>query len=352
MQNATPSSPIVNIILPELILASVACVCILLGVSRNARVRRSIPIIALVALLVMFAGVTGIVPVFGDLLVSHGQTLHDTTNIVRLNEFGWYIQSITLAMGVLLVLLAWPSTHEGTAARSIYFGHDAGEFFGLMLLSITGLMLLVISNDMILFFLGLELAALPTYIMVAISRPIEAAQEAGVKYFFLGAMAAALILFGFSYLYGATGQTDLLAIAGDEEGADRTEYMGDAGGGHADRGIFIQAGSVPVPLLRRRRLPGRRHARDGVFGIYSQDNGDGRLGEDSFCLWRRNVFSSASNFHAALGVGDLHDDGWKYPRHCAIQQRQARAGLFVDRPLGISVGGDRGADRMRGQCDV
>src|SRR5205823_6622879 len=40
---------------------------------------------------------------------------------------------------------------------------------------------------------------------VSISRPIPAAQEAGVKYFFLGAMAAALMLFGFSYLYGTTG---------------------------------------------------------------------------------------------------------------------------------------------------
>jgi NADH-quinone oxidoreductase subunit N len=41
--------------------------------------------------------------------------------------------------------------------------------------------------------------------MVSISRPVPAAQEAGVKYFFLGAMAAAVMLFGFSYLYGTTG---------------------------------------------------------------------------------------------------------------------------------------------------
>ena len=85
------------------------------------------------------------------------------------------------------------------------FGQDAGEFFGLMLLSLTGVFLVAGANDIILLFLGIELASIPTYIMVCISRPLPVAQEAGVKYFFLGAMAAAVMLFGFSYLYGTTG---------------------------------------------------------------------------------------------------------------------------------------------------
>jgi NADH-quinone oxidoreductase subunit N len=49
-------------------------------------------------------------------------------------------------------------------------------------------------------------------VMVSISRPLPVAQEAGVKYFFLGAMSAAIMLFGFSYLYGTTGLHDLRAI--------------------------------------------------------------------------------------------------------------------------------------------
>src|SRR3712207_4931683 len=67
-------------------------------------------------------------------------------------------------------------------------------------------------NDIILLFLGIELASIPTYIMVSISRPLPVAQEAGVKYFFLGAMSAAVMLFGFSYLYGTTGLTSLSDI--------------------------------------------------------------------------------------------------------------------------------------------
>jgi NADH-quinone oxidoreductase subunit N len=82
-----------------------------------------------------------------------------------------------------------------------------------MLLSITGILLVTAANDIILLFLGIELASIPTYIMVSISRPIPAAQEAGVKYFFLGAMAAAVLLFGLSYLYGTTGSIRLDQIA-------------------------------------------------------------------------------------------------------------------------------------------
>src|SRR5205823_7991697 len=96
---------------------------------------------------------------------------------------------------------------------ALHFGGDSGEFFGLLLLSIAGIFLVAGANDLILLFLGIELASIPTYIMVSVSRPLPEAQEAGVKYFFLGAMSAAIMLFGFSYLYGATGTTNLSQIA-------------------------------------------------------------------------------------------------------------------------------------------
>jgi NADH-quinone oxidoreductase subunit N len=61
--------------------------------------------------------------------------------------------------------------------------------------------------------MAIELASIPTYVLVAMSRPLPAAQEAGVKYFYLGAMSAAVMLLGFAYLYGATGTTNLGEIA-------------------------------------------------------------------------------------------------------------------------------------------
>jgi len=112
-------------------------------------------------------------------------------------------------VGILLTLLAWPTNDDATGNPSLNFGGDAGEFFALMLLSLAGVLMVSGANDMILLFLGIELASIPTYIMVSVSRPTAVAQEAGLKYFFLGALAAPLMLFGFSYLYGTTGTTSL-----------------------------------------------------------------------------------------------------------------------------------------------
>ena len=66
-------------------------------------------------------------------------------------------------------------------------------------------MLICEARDLIWLFLALELVSLPTYVMVAISRWSKVAQEAAMKYFFLGAVSAALMLYGFALLYGATG---------------------------------------------------------------------------------------------------------------------------------------------------
>ncbi len=87
-----------------------------------------------------------------------------------------------------------------------------GEQLCFFLLSLIGLMLCTTASDLIWLFLALEMTSLPTYIMVARSRSKKASQEAAVKYFFLGAAAAAIFLYGFAMLYGATGSLHLLDI--------------------------------------------------------------------------------------------------------------------------------------------
>src|SRR5439155_14713062 len=154
----------------------------------------------------------------------------DTWNTLRAGPFSDYITLLVAGVGTMLVLLAWPTNPDATGSRALHFGGDAGEFFALMLLSLSGVMLVSVANDIVLLFLAIELASIPTYIMVSISRPLPAAQEAGVKYFFLGAMAAALMLFGFSYLYGTTGTTDMSLIA-QKLNATLTNPVGSAGHG-------------------------------------------------------------------------------------------------------------------------
>lgn len=200
---------LVQLLWPEMVLTVAACVLFLLGVSRRVAVRRLSALLAVLTLAGVFFGL--LASGAGGVLMG-GQAVADPWHSVRIVEFGYYIKILVAGVGILLALLAWPGNRQATGNSAMDVGQDTGEFFGLMLLSLMGVFLVASSNDMILMFLGIELASIPTYIMVAISRPLAVAQEAGVKYFFLGAMAAALMLFGFSYLYGTTGTTDLHRI--------------------------------------------------------------------------------------------------------------------------------------------
>jgi NADH-quinone oxidoreductase subunit N len=173
-----------------------------MGVSFKPAVRRAAPILSIIALFI--AAISQLSPIAGN---APRFDLHWYT--VHVYEFARYVKILSSGMGILLVLLVWPSNRDATGGPAHNFASEASEFFALMLLSIAGIFIIASANDIMLLFLGFELASIPTYIMVSISRPLPVAQEAGLKYFFLGAMSAAVMLFGFSYLFGTTGSTSL-----------------------------------------------------------------------------------------------------------------------------------------------
>ncbi len=84
-----------------------------------------------------------------------------------------------------------------------------GEFYILGLSAMLGMMVMVSANSFLTIYLGLELLSLSLYAMVAMQRDSVNASEAAMKYFILGAMASAMLLYGMSMLYGATGTLDL-----------------------------------------------------------------------------------------------------------------------------------------------
>ncbi len=90
---------------------------------------------------------------------------------------------------------------------------ERGEFYPLLLFAAFGAMVLARSVDLLSLFIGLETMSLGVYALVAYRRTSARAAEAGLKYFLLGSFAAALLLLGSAYLYGATGHTDFAGIA-------------------------------------------------------------------------------------------------------------------------------------------
>jgi NADH-quinone oxidoreductase subunit N len=89
------------------------------------------------------------------------------------------------------------------------FTRHVGEFVAVVLMSATGGMLIAAAQDLLVIFTGLELLSLGLYILTAFAKQSGKSAEAAIKYYLFGGMSAAFLLFGFSYLYGLTGSTNL-----------------------------------------------------------------------------------------------------------------------------------------------
>ena len=95
------------------------------------------------------------------------------------------------------------------AARGLF----RGETFVLTLFALLGMMVMIAAGSFVSLYLGLELLALSLYAMVAMYRTSNAASEAAMKYFVLGALASGMLLYGMSMIYGATGSLDIAVVA-------------------------------------------------------------------------------------------------------------------------------------------
>ena len=91
-------------------------------------------------------------------------------------------------------------------------GIDGVEMYVLMLFSAAGGVVMAGANDLIVLFLGLETLSIAVYVMAAMHVRRSESQEAGLKYFVLGAFASAFLLYGIALVYGATGSTNLIEI--------------------------------------------------------------------------------------------------------------------------------------------
>ena len=95
----------------------------------------------------------------------------------------------------------------------VEFSRNPGEYVAIVLLATTGMMLVAAARDLLIIFIALELLSLSLYVLTAFWKSSAQSAEAALKYYLFGGMSAALMLFGFSYLYGLTGTTSLSGIA-------------------------------------------------------------------------------------------------------------------------------------------
>lgn len=185
-------------ILPELVLAVAACIVLVVSQSRRAAIKGLAPWVSLTSIVIALMAVW-----YGARVAASSWEPVAGSGLV-FDSLAAFVRLSSLIVGFVITLVLWSQPQDS----------ERGEFFSMVLLTLSGLLVLGPMNDLLNLFLALELVSIPTYIMVVLSRTRRESAEAATKYFYLGALSAAIMAYGFSFLYGVAGTTQLLSTDG------------------------------------------------------------------------------------------------------------------------------------------
>jgi NADH-quinone oxidoreductase subunit N len=124
-----------------------------------------------------------------------------TMVVDRFAIYFFYLFLAATAIAILMSVRYLETEHE-----------NHGEYYALMLLSVAGMMCMASGFDIVLIFIGLELMAISTYVLVGFLRRDRRSNEAALKYLLLGAFSSGIFAYGLSLLYGLSGSTNLAVI--------------------------------------------------------------------------------------------------------------------------------------------
>ena len=169
---------------------------------------------------------SGLGAAFGGMVVSDG--------------FATFAEVLLALSGVFGILLAYDYLRRFEMVR--------GEYYTLLLFSVVGMMLMAKAADLMVMFLAVELLSLPLYVLAGLGRPKAVGEEASLKYFLLGAFAAAFFVYGIALTYGATRTTVIADIAAAvANGTAKTTLLA-LGGGLMLVGLGFKIAAVPFHM--------------------------------------------------------------------------------------------------------
>ena len=123
----------------------------------------------------------------------------------KIDYFSSFMKILTMCSGIFALI---------TSSRYLkIFKIFKIEYSILILCSILGMMVMISANDLIVFYIGLELQSLALYVLASFNRDQVKSSEAGLKYFVLSALSSGILLYGCSLIYGFTGSTNFITIS-------------------------------------------------------------------------------------------------------------------------------------------
>lgn len=148
----------------------------------------------------------GLVLSIGLFILQGRQVGAGFNGMVIYDGFSTFLNVLILSSGLAGIALAYDYLKR--------MGIERGEYYSLLLFSISGMMLMAQANDLIVVFLALELLSIPLYVLAGFARPKIDSEEASLKYFLIGAFSGSFEVFGIALVFGATGSTNLSSIIG------------------------------------------------------------------------------------------------------------------------------------------
>lgn len=215
------------VISPPLVLLITASVGVLMGLS--FRSTRPVALLSLFGVLVALALNAQL---FGrsEPLSAFGLRYLADTSALAFNTL--------ILLGTALVLLV--------SFDALERGLGGSEYYPLMLLSATGGMVMAAAGDFITLLLGLEILSLAVYVLSAWRPNARESEEAGMKYFLLGAFASAFLIYGIALMYGATGQFTYVGVVGQLQAqAFSQAALATLGGAFILGGLAFKAAFAP-----------------------------------------------------------------------------------------------------------
>jgi NADH-quinone oxidoreductase subunit N len=182
-------------VLPELMLLTGGMALLMIGAYGGQRTTGLVTALAVLLLVATGAAV----------LMLPGGRLETFGGSFVVDDFARFMKVLALAGSAITLILSREFLSE--PSRRIF------EFAVLVVLSSAGMMVLISAGDLIMVYLGLELMSLALYVVAASNREDPKSNEAGMKYFVLGALSSGMLLYGASLIYGFTGTVSFAGIA-------------------------------------------------------------------------------------------------------------------------------------------
>jgi NADH-quinone oxidoreductase subunit N len=173
-------------------------------------------------------------------IARYGNASQAFSGMVIEDGFSIFMNVLALASGLIGVALAYDYLKRMSIER--------GEYYTLMMFSISGVMLMAMAGDLIIVFLALELLSIPLYVMAGIARPQSNSEEAALKYFLLGAFSTGFMVYGIALVFGATGSTSLSAIAAAAGNGSANLALLSVGAGLLLIGLGFKVAAVPFHM--------------------------------------------------------------------------------------------------------